>query len=191
MEYLVAGLVLVAVIAALNVVLTLAVVRRWRARVSAPPVVHDRGPIPFDGDPEPGIAPGDRMPGFTAVTTDGGTVTRDDLAGREALIAFLSLDCSGCDDSVPEFGERARQVRDAGGQVLAMVVGTDAADSKLTARLVGIADHVVPEHLNAPVSNLFGARFYPGFAHYGPDGVATATSIGMEGLGETAQPSLP
>ncbi|MFI0735390.1 TlpA family protein disulfide reductase [Streptomyces sp. NPDC021225] len=193
MEYLVAGLVLVAAVTALNVVLTLAVARRWRARLSAPPAAHHghHGPVAFDGELELGIAPGDRMPAFTAVTADGATVTRDELAGRPALVAFLSLECSSCDDSVPELGERARRVRDAGGTVLATVVGIDAADSELAARLAGVADHVVPEFLDAPVSNLFGARFYPGFAHYGPDGVATATSIGLEGLGEPAQPSVP
>lgn len=191
MEYLVAGLVLVAVVSALNVVLTLAVVRRRRARPSAPPAAHRHGSVSFDRDPELGIAPGDRMPDFTAVTAGGATVTRDELAGRPALIAFLSLDCSGCDDSLPEFGDRARRVRDAGGRVLATVVGVDAAGSELAARLAGVADHVVPEFLDAPLGALFGARFYPGFAHYGPDGVATATSVGLEGLSETAQPSVP
>ncbi|MFI1328603.1 peroxiredoxin family protein [Streptomyces sp. NPDC020845] len=193
MEYLVAGLVLVAALAAVNAALTVAVTRRWRARMSAPPAAHHgrHGPVAVDGELELGIAPGDRMPAFTAVTGEGATVTRDDLAGREVLVAFLSLECSSCDDSVPELGERARKVREAGGRVLATVVGIDAADSELAARLVGVADHVVPEFLDAPVSNLFGARFYPGFAHYDADGVATVTSIGLEGLGELAQPSMP
>ncbi|MEU1788452.1 redoxin domain-containing protein [Streptomyces sparsogenes] len=189
MEYLVAGLVLLAALAAVNLALTVAVTRRWRARMSAPPAAH-HGPAAVDGELELGIAPGDRMPAFTAVTADGATVTRDDLAGRPALVAFLSLECSSCDDSVPELGERARRVRDTGGKVLATVVGIDAADSELAARLLGVADYVVPEFLDAPVSAHFGARFYPGFAHYGPDGVATATSIGLEGLGEPAQPSV-
>ncbi|MEO3867586.1 redoxin domain-containing protein [Nonomuraea sp. B12E4] len=189
MEYLVAGLVLVAVVTALNVVLTVAVVRRWRARLSAPPAALHHSSVSSGRDPELGIAPGDRMPDFTAVTIDGMTVTRDELAGRPALIAFLSLDCAGCDDSVPEFAERARRVREAGGRVLATVVGIDAAGSELATRLAGVADHVVPEFLDAPVGNLFGVRFYPGFAHYGADGVATTTSVGLERLGEPAQPS--
>ncbi|GAA3716550.1 hypothetical protein GCM10022224_097710 [Nonomuraea antimicrobica] len=193
MEYLVAGLVLVAALTALNLVLTLAVVRRWRARVSTSPAAHPHrhDSASLGGEPQLGIAPGDRMPGFSAITTDGATVTNDELAGRRALIAFLTLDCASCDDSVPEFGEHARRVRDAGGQVLATVVGVDAAGSELAARLVGVADYVVPELLDAPVGAAFGVRFYPGFAHYGPDGVATATSVGLQGLGETARPSVP
>ncbi|MET7331784.1 redoxin domain-containing protein [Nonomuraea sp. NPDC005650] len=184
MEYLVAGLALVAAVTVLNVVLTLALVHRWRARMSGPPDAHHHSP-------ELGIAPGDRMPGFTAITADGTTVTRDELAGRPVLIAFLSLDCEACDSSVPEFGERARRVRDAGGLVLATVVGVDAAESELVARLVDLVDHVVPEFLDSPVGALFGVRFYPGFAYYDPDGIATATSIGLQGLGETAQPLVP
>lgn len=191
MEYLLAGLVLVAALTALNLVLTTALVRRWRARASAPPTAHHHGPASSGGEPDLGIAPGDRMPRFTATTIDGATVTGDDLAGRPALIAFLSLDCSSCDDSVPEFGEHAHRVREAGGQVLATVVGVDAAGSELAARLVDIADHVVPEFLDAPLGTAFGVRFYPGFAHYGPDGVATAASVGLQGLREPARPSVP
>ncbi|MWA04358.1 redoxin domain-containing protein [Actinomadura sp. LD22] len=190
MGYLIAGLVLVAALTALNAALTAAVLRRRRARVGGAPAGHDHGPS--GGGPYLGIAPGDRMPAFAAATGAGATVTRDDLAGRPALLAFLSLDCPGCDDSVPEFAEHARRVRDAGGAVLATVVGVDAEGSDLAARLAGIADHVVPEPLDAPVGTAFGVRFYPGFARYGPDGVATAASVGLQGLGEAApQPSAP
>lgn len=191
MEYLVAGLVLVVALTALNAALTAAVLRRWRARLGAPPAGHHHGPGASGGAPDLGIAPGDRMPEFTATTAAGATVTRDGLAGRPALLAFLSLDCPGCDDSVPELAEHARRVRDSGGRVLATVVGIDADASDLAARLAAVADHVVPEPLDAPVGTAFGVRFYPGFAHYGPDGVATAASVGLEGLGEAAPPSAP
>ncbi|HEU5029161.1 MAG TPA: redoxin domain-containing protein [Spirillospora sp.] len=191
MDYLIAGSVLVAALTALNAALTAAVLRRWRARPGVPPAGRDHGPGHPGGAPHLGIAPGDRMPAFTAATAGGATVTRDDLAGRPALLAFLSLDCPGCDDSVPELAGLARRVRDAGGRVLATVVGIDAAGSDLAARLAGVADHVVPEPLDAPVGTAFGVRFYPGFAHYGPDGVATAAGVGLQGLGKAAQPSAP
>lgn len=186
MEFLVAGLVLVAVLTALNLALTLAVARRMRG---LPPAMqaHDHS----GGEPEPGIAPGDRMPAFTATATDGTTVTADALAGRPALLAFLSLDCPGCDDSLPEFAEHARRVRDAGGRVLATVVGAGAADSAMAAGLADIADHVVPEFLDAPLGAAFGVRLYPGFALYGPDGVATTASVGLRGLGDLARPAVP
>ncbi|GAA0341529.1 peroxiredoxin family protein [Actinoallomurus spadix] len=186
MQYLVAGLVLVAGLTTLNLVLTVALVRRWRARLSAPPAARP-GHLPRD--PEPGIAPGDRMPEFTVTTAGGARLTRDEFAGRPALIAFLSLDCPGCDDSVPAFAEHARRVRDAGGRVMATVVGVDAGGSELAARLAGVADHVVPEFLDAPVGTAFGVRFYPTFAHYAPDGVATAAGVGLQRLAETARAS--
>ncbi|MEU5996163.1 redoxin domain-containing protein [Spirillospora sp. NPDC047418] len=191
MEYLVAGLVLAAALTALNLLLTVAAMRRWRAHATAPPDLghhdHDRP----GGEPELGIAPGDRMPAFTATAAGGATVTADGLAGRPALIAFLSLECPGCDDSVPGFAEHARRVRDAGGLVLATVVGVDAAGSDLAARLAGVADHVVPEFLDAPLGAAFGVRLYPGFAHYGPDGIATAAGIGLDGLDASLRPSTP
>ncbi|TMR41114.1 peroxiredoxin family protein [Actinomadura geliboluensis] len=195
MEYLVAGLLLAAALTALNLLLTVAAVRRWRAHATAPPDGghhgHDHGHGHGGGEPELGIAPGDRMPAFTATAADGTTVTAADLAGRPALLAFLSLECPGCDDSVPGFAEHARRVRDAGGLVLATVVGVDAAGSDLAAQLAGVADHVVPEFLDAPLGTAFGVRLYPGFAHYGPDGVATATSVGLDRLNAALAPSTP
>ncbi|WP_026413329.1 TlpA family protein disulfide reductase [Actinomadura oligospora] len=195
MDFLVAGLVLVTVLTGLNLVLTLALVRRWRARGSTPPADHDHDHGHDDGgdgrEPELGIAPGDRMPDFTATTLDGTTVGADELAGRPTLVAFLSLDCSTCDESVPALAERARLVQNAGGRVLATVVGVDASDGELTSRLVGIADHIVPEFLDAPVGTAFGARLYPGFAHYGPDGVVTAAGLSPRELDETVPSSLP
>lgn len=195
MEYLVAGLLLAAALTALNLLLTVAAVRRWRAHATAPPDGghhgHDHGHGHGGGEPELGIAPGDRMPAFTATAADGTTVTAADLAGRPALLAFLSLECPGCDDSVPGFAEHARRVRDAGGLVLATVVGVDAAGSELAAQLAGVADHVVPEFLDAPLGTAFGVRLYPGFAHYGPDGVATATSVGLDRLNAALAPSTP
>lgn len=196
MQYLVAGIILVAVVAALNATLTLTLARRWRDRLNAPPAA-DADPALPGADPELGIAAGDPMPAFSAVTADGRGVTHADLAGREALVGFLSLDCSGCDDSLPAFSERAGEVRAAGGSVLAMVVGIDAGASDLVARLAEMADFVVPEFLDAPVSNLFGARYYPGFAHYGADGVVTVSGIGPAGLAaapsgaRTTQPAAP
>ncbi|MCP2342826.1 TlpA family protein disulfide reductase [Actinomadura rupiterrae] len=204
MEYLVAGLVLAAVVTALNLVLTVAVMRRWRARVGAAAAAHEHGPDqhgaspPHDHGPELhghatdlGIAAGHRMPEFTAATASGGTLTRDDLAGRPVLFGFLSLDCASCDESVPAFAEYARRVRDAGGQVVATVVGVDAGDSEMAARLADIADHVVPEFLDAPVGGAFGVLLYPGFAQYGPDGVATAAALDLAELAESDRPLVP
>ncbi|MEV4224627.1 redoxin domain-containing protein [Nonomuraea sp. NPDC049725] len=182
MEHLAAGLVLVTAITALNAVLTLALVRRWRSLTSSPPDAHDHHDHDHDGAPDLGIAPGSRMPAFSAVAADGSAVTRETLIGRPALVAFLSLDCSGCDDSLPAFAERARRVREAGGRVLATVVGVDAAGSELAARLRDLADHVVPEFLDAPVGARFGARYYPGFAHYDADGIAVTAGVGLAAL---------
>ncbi|QKW38525.1 redoxin domain-containing protein [Actinomadura sp. NAK00032] len=197
MEYLVAGLLLATALTALNLLLTVAAMRRWRAHAAAPPDGghqghdHDHDPGRSGGGPELGIAPGDPMPAFTATDAGGATVTADGLAGRPALIAFLSLECPGCDDSVPGFAEHARRVRDDGGLVLATVVGVDAAGSDLAARLAGIADHVVPEFLDAPLGAAFGVRLYPGFVHYGPDGVATAAGLGLDELDAALRPAMP
>ncbi|MFG2894821.1 peroxiredoxin family protein [Streptomyces sp. NPDC048248] len=186
MEFVASGVILVTVIAALNIALTWAVSRRWRQRIRAFSVSQHHG-APFEADL--GIAVGDRMPVFTGTTATGETVTNQDLAGQEALIAFLSLDCPSCDASVPAFTEVAEAVRTRGGRIMATVVGIDAVNSELLSHVSASADFVIPEFLDAPFGNLFDARVYPCFVHYGHDGVVTASGYGLEGLGEIAQPA--
>ncbi|MEV6109769.1 redoxin domain-containing protein [Streptomyces sp. NPDC051940] len=189
MQYLVAGIALVAAVAAVNAALTLAVVRRWRARTAPAPAATTQ-PAADPGVPQElpplGIEVGSRLPDFTAVTVDGRTVSAADVAGRELLVAFLSLDCGGCEDSLPELAARARELRADGGAVLATVVGIDSAGSELAARVAELADFAVAESLDEPLSRLFGVLFYPGFARYGADGTARAAGIGLAAMDASA-----
>ncbi|MDQ0686024.1 MULTISPECIES: redoxin domain-containing protein [Streptomyces] len=151
MPYVIAGLVLVGAVAVLNLVLLMVVLRRWQELEA----VRRRADFAAQGP-----QPGDGLPDFTATALSGRTLTQDDFRSGELLLGVFSHDCPSCTDALPDFAARADRARAAGGRVLALVIGAEAGESSLTARLVGPADEVVPGPEAAP---LFGALRVPAF----------------------------
>ncbi|MEV4253102.1 TlpA disulfide reductase family protein [Spirillospora sp. NPDC049652] len=124
----------------------------------------------------------DRIPNFSARTIDGTPVTDGDLLGRESLVGFLSLTCKACRAAVPIFAEHAERLRSAGGTSLAIVHGDDAAESDLAAMLRDAVDLVIAEDATAELSRRYGAKHYPSYAWYDPNGMVTSAGVGMAAL---------
>ncbi|MGC0419852.1 peroxiredoxin family protein [Embleya sp. AB8] len=116
MPYLVAAVVLIGLIAALNLLLTLGVIRRLRAQ---PAGAHTDGAP--SAAPQAGLRPGTRPELFTATTTTGEQITDSDVYG---LVGFFSAQCTPCHQIAPHFVEHARTMgRD---RVIAVIADTDA-----------------------------------------------------------------
>ena len=88
-----AAVILVGVVAAADLVLSFAVIRRLAA-------VQARGPAPAGsaGAPEPGHVVG----GFRVGLLAGGEFTTDDLRQDAAIVAFLSPTCEPCRRAIEE-----------------------------------------------------------------------------------------
>ncbi|WP_067484347.1 TlpA family protein disulfide reductase [Actinomadura hibisca] len=170
MIFAVAGLVLVGVVGVLNLALLLVVLRRWRQLEAA------------GGPATTGVRMIDRIPEFSARALDGSTVTERTLLGKETLVGFFSLTCSACVDAVPIFAGHAAHLRAAGGTSLAIVHGDDAAASELAAMLGDAMDIVIAEDAKAELSRRYGAKHYPTYAWYGPDGLVTSAGVGVAAL---------
>ncbi|MFI6520599.1 redoxin domain-containing protein [Spirillospora sp. NPDC050679] len=173
MIFAVVGLVLVGAVGALNLAFLLVVLRRWRELEAA-------------GGPSAGAGAGvrviDRIPRFSARALDGTAVTERTLLGRQALVGFFSLTCKACVEAVPVFAGHAEHLRTAGGTSLAIVHGDDAARSDLAARLADVMDIVIAEDSRAELSQRYGAKHYPTYAWYGPDGAVTSAGVGVAAL---------
>lgn len=180
MRFAVVGLVLVGVVGALNLVILLVVLRRWRELEPPGGDGHQHGS--GGAGRQTGIRAGDRLPRFSARAVDGARVTERDLLGQEVLTGFFSLTCKACVDAVPLFAGHAERLRASGGTALAIVHGVDAAGSELAGLLTAAADIVIAEDATASLSQRYGARNYPSYARYGPDGVATAAGAGVSAL---------
>ncbi|MYS85306.1 peroxiredoxin family protein [Embleya scabrispora] len=166
MPYVIAGLVLVGTVVLLNLALLVVILRRWQELE----VVRRRDDFATQGP-----QPGDVLPDFTATGISGRTLTREDFRSGELLLGVFSHDCPSCVDKVPDFAEQADRVREAGGRVVALVMGAEAGESGLTAELVGPADEVVPEPEASPLFRALRVPAFPTILSY-QGGVLTAPS---------------
>jgi thiol-disulfide isomerase/thioredoxin len=159
--------ILVGSLAALNLVLTLAVLRRLRqhtALLSGPP----------PGGEE---LVGQAVPEFVVTTRDGGTIGRADLAGREYLIGFFSTTCAPCQEQAPAFARLAEAHR---GAALSVVVGDGPGADALTSALSGVPTAMVKP--DDPIADDFGVRGFPTMMIVDAGGVVTAAGASARSL---------
>ncbi|GAA1737122.1 TlpA family protein disulfide reductase [Luedemannella helvata] len=164
---LVAVVVLCIALTALNLILTLGVVRRLRDHASQ---ITD---LAAGGERDPMIAVGTRPHPFTATTVDGQPVTEANLA-KGGLVAFFSPTCSACEEWIPRFRVAAAELPGGRGQALAVVVAeTPDGAADLVERLRDVAT-VVVEGDKGPLATRFRIAGYPAAARLDRDGVVVA-----------------
>ena len=165
MPYLIAAVVLLAVLGLLNLLLTLAIVRRMRTM------------NPVQLPPEP-LSQGSPIRPFTATTINGRTVSEYDLRGGQALVGYFSPGCPPCEAALPRFISYAAGLDRE--RVLAVIVddtGTGAGDPTLEA----VAQVVVASE-HAPVVEALSAYGYPAVFLLDEDGRVVAADTTVEGL---------
>jgi hypothetical protein len=165
MTFVVAGLAAVAALAALNLLLTLGIIRRMREQAQ---VSEGYGSPP----PELILGVGERPTQFTATTVDGHEVSATSLAGP-TLVGFFSPRCTPCKQWIPRFARAAAEMSAGPGQALAVVAGDpDEAGAQVSA-LREFAQVVVEEDAG-PVSMAFAVKGYPSLCRLGEDGTVAS-----------------
>ncbi|MBC6459728.1 TlpA family protein disulfide reductase [Actinomadura sp. HBU206391] len=172
MPYLVAAMVFVCLLVLLDLVLTLAVVRRLRehGQLLASGAAAGRAEVMPLGAP-----PRD----FTAADTGGRRVSPDTLTGP-TVVAFFSPSCAPCLEKIPRFVD---QVRGLPGdhRVLVVMAGADEADAPLVARLDAVAQ-VILEPEDGLVANAFQTRGLPSMCLLDESGVIVAAGRDIDDL---------
>ncbi len=154
MPYLIAAVVLVGALCLLDLLLTVAVIRRLRDHTER----LDRlaaGPMP-----DSGIAPGTVAPAFETTATDGRSVSQRDLGS--GVLAFASVSCEACKEQMPKF---ERYVAEAGlpsSKVLVVVVDEEPPPADYLAGLEKYATVVVERH-DGTVGTPWQAHAFPTF----------------------------
>ncbi|MGW0988731.1 redoxin domain-containing protein [Streptomyces sp. NPDC002486] len=177
MVYLAVALVAVAALCTLDLLLTVAVLRRLRDRVHDAPAA-DSGGIPV------GAAVGS----FTTRCTDGTPLTESDLTDG-ALVAFFTTGCPPCRTELPAFVEEAGALNGRR-QVIAVVVSPGGTPDE-TAEAVSMTRHLSPvarvltETPDGPCTSAFGVTAFPcRFAVSAKDWTApTVLAVGKAALG--------
>lgn len=148
MSFLTAAVVFVGLLCAIDLLLTLAVIRRLgdhdrRLAVLRPP----HPPFPSAGTP---------LGAFAATSTDGQTVSLDE----PTVVAVFSTACSACTERLPEFGSFLETAQPA--RTLVLVVGERAEAEEFATGLPGSLP-VVIEPRNGPMSKALRVPAFPSF----------------------------
>lgn len=166
MGFLTAAVVVVGLVAVLNLVLTLGVVRRLRDHTER--LEQMTGGFPDDGILRPGQSPG----AFTATTVDGREVSHETVAGP-ALVAFFMPGCGPCHEWVPRFAAAAAE-RGAPPAVAVVASTPDEATDMVNALSDSV--QVIVEEPHGPVSAAFAVQAFPVMCRLGDDGTVLTTS---------------
>jgi hypothetical protein len=178
MPYVVAALVIVGGLCTLDLVLTLAVIRRLRhhtellsagsaqaAERPADVVMLEAGQVPAD---------------FVAETVDGERVSRQALLG-DTMVGFFTAHCQPCKERAPQFIERAATLPAGRDQSLAVVIGDDT-DAKELAEVLSATVRVVREQPGDAVSGAFKVHGYPALCVLDDQGVIKASGFSFDQL---------
>jgi hypothetical protein len=163
------AVVLVGLVAAVNLILTMALIRRLRALAERPAGSHSTG-FPTRAV----LPPGARVGEFAGTDADGHAFSHADLAGP-VLAGFFTPGCEPCRLLLPRFVARAGVLTAGGWQVLAVVVVGPDEDAEEYRALLAPAARVVVEAPRGPVQRAFGAQAFPGIVLVGPDRTVVAS----------------
>ncbi|MER7788550.1 TlpA disulfide reductase family protein [Streptomyces sp. NPDC097640] len=169
MPFLIAAVVVLAVLLLLNLLLTFGIIRKLRAG-QADPYAADDLMLPT----------GSRMPEFEAETLDGERISAETL--RNALIGFVSTTCSACKDQLPHFVEVARTHQELGRTVVTFVHGDEENARELAEPLRGLGHVVIEDADEGPTEKAFRVEGYPVFGIVDATGTLTASSISAKRL---------
>ncbi|MFF9672153.1 TlpA family protein disulfide reductase [Streptomyces eurythermus] len=166
MPYLIAAVLLLALLGLFNLALTFGVARRLRER-PASPAGEGR-------DRASGLAAGAPVGAFSAVDTDGRTLTHEDLPDG-LMVVFVSPGCPACEETLPHVVERAREYGRA--RVLAVVIrdGDEPGDiAPYVERLTPVARVAVTD-MGGELTTAFDLKGLPAYAEMGADGRVAGT----------------
>lgn len=154
-DLLTVAVVLVGALGLLNLLLSLAIVRRLRASEAA------GGPPPVSG-----LAQGISMPAFEATARDGSAVTAGVFADGGLLI-FLRARCHWCWEKLPAMGAYIRTSGYAPDRVLFVVIEDGEVPAEHWRQLEPLGA-VVAEGVGGALSELFQIRATPAYGLIGP-----------------------
>ncbi|MGW4022109.1 TlpA disulfide reductase family protein [Streptomyces sp. NPDC005009] len=141
----------VGLLCALDLLLTLGVIKRLRE--------HDSS-LAAMPKAQPAVQIGDSVGEFTATAVDGTRVTAGALPGQ-TLVGFFSPTCRPCQEKLPQFVRYAAARGNGPGSVLAVVVTEDADEgTEFVAALSPVA-RVLLDTPRGPVTRAFKARSFP------------------------------
>lgn len=167
MPALTAAVVLVGAVCLLDLVLTLAVIRRLREHTT---LLASRPAMP-----EPSLVGVGETVAFEATTATGEHVTSTADAGT-TLVGVFSPECSACHERLPDFTRYAAGQSGGRERSLAVIVGTEEAATAQRGSLEPVA-RVVVEAPGGPVSSALKVQAFPTFVLLDASGTVLGSAV--------------
>jgi len=175
--FLIALAALAGSMAALNLLLTVGVIRRLRLHSEQLTSLSAlSGQVP-----EVVLGPGSQAGDFAATTTDGEPVSRDLLSGQ-TLVGVLTAGCGACQERLPDFVAQAQAYPGGRGQVLAVLAGEPDQLESYREQLAPVARVVIEPPFDGPIVQALGVQGFPVFAVLDADGVVVASGLSPDKL---------
>lgn len=171
--FFIALVAVVGVVAVLNLLLTVGVIRRLRE--------HTERLSSLGGPPGAAmLAAGQRVGEFATTTIDGEPVARDLLSGR-TLVGAFTPGCGACTERLPDFLARAKDFPGGPARVLAIVAGDSAGAASYRDQLAEVA-RVVVEPPGGPLLTALKVSRFPAFGLLDAEGVVVASGWTLDHL---------
>lgn len=154
---LVTVVIVLTVLVTFDLVLTAAVMRRLREHDAAL-----RGPA-VEPLTAPALPVGSRVPAFSA-QTNRGAVNSDELLADDALFAFISPGCVGCEEDRPRLTDELRRRAAAGRASVIVVTEASTRVREYESTYGALARVIADGPVDGPVTTAFAVRTYPSYA---------------------------
>ncbi|WP_020390319.1 TlpA family protein disulfide reductase [Kribbella catacumbae] len=177
MELLSAAVVMIGLLAALNLVLTIGVIRRLRVHTEQ--LTASLGGI---GSPELILPAGSAVGEFAATAESGRVINLEEPTGLR-LIGFFSANCGACEERLPQFTEHAATFP---GSVLAVAVGAGFATDRLVEALSEVGE-VIVEEKGGPMHEALDVSGYPALALVDAAGKVVASGWDLSAIRPKAE----
>lgn len=176
MVYLTAAVVLVGVLCALDLLLTVGVIRRLRVHTGEIEALRSS-----QAPPDSSLPVGSPVPAFEAVDADGAPIATAELAGGSYLLAFLATDCHACKDQLAQLASYAGRMAGARRRVLAIVDGPPEEAGEYRRQLGGVARLVLGADA-ARIRSELDVNLFPTFVFVDEQGVVSLTRFAVRQL---------
>ncbi|MFE1166436.1 hypothetical protein [Nocardiopsis sp. NPDC058789] len=181
MDNITGAVVLIGVVSVLNLVLTLAVIRRLRETSQDVRSASASGPATLDELPA-----GTPIPSFRATTPEGKEVTSDEHLGQQTVYAFFDTSCTMCKSRLTPLVERARHNGLTPEQVVVVIGDADGrADEYTTLLDDGVT--VIVEEPFGPVAQEFPLQGVPTFILADESGRVTRSGPDLDAVPAVAR----
>jgi hypothetical protein len=149
--FIVAAIVVLAILVVGNLLITSAVLRRLRHYEEQ----FAAGGVPRSGRQEEVI--GKELPEFDGTNTRGEPVSRSSIVGPDRLVAILSAGCSSCHEQAARFARHPDPDRVA----IVVLDGDDAAQREALLAAVDNCPTVIAEPASSLIVEAMGVRVFP------------------------------